>query len=121
MPARILIIDDDELLQDLLAMHLEVEGYEVFIAPDGKAALEQLERQPVDLILLDLMMPVMDGLRFMAALPARAAPPVVVLSAAGMGDWERQARAQGATAVVRKPIEPEALLDCIRTVLGTER
>ena len=119
---RILIVDDDELLQELLALHLEVEGYEVLSAPDGRAALEMLRQERPDLILLDLMMPVMDGLRFMRTLrEVPAPPPVVVLSAAG-GDHqrERDVRAAGAHAVVRKPIEPGALVDCIRATLDAE-
>lgn len=119
--ARILIVDDDEILQDLLAMHLEVAGYVVLTAPDGQAGLDALRGTGADLVLLDLMMPVMDGLRFMRGLKElAAAPPVIVLSAAGHGQREAEARAAGAHTVIRKPIEADALIRSVRSALGAK-
>jgi CheY-like chemotaxis protein len=116
---RILIVDDDEILRDLLAMHLEIEGYDVLAAPDGQEALALLGREPVDLVLLDLMMPVMDGVRFIEALSeAPHRPAVVVLSAAGHGERERSLKQAGARFVIRKPIEPAELLRCVGSALA---
>jgi CheY-like chemotaxis protein len=65
-PARILVVDDNEALRDNLAEALVLEGYEVAVARDGAGALELLEGKPFDAVLLDLMMPGMDGREVLA-------------------------------------------------------
>ena len=109
--ARLLLIDDDELLRELLAMRLEIEGHEVLAVDHGAAGIESLRRQRFDLVVLDLMMPVMDGVRFMRLLNGEMAPPpVIVLSAAGRGDLERDMLAAGVGAVLRKPVDMQQLV-----------
>lgn len=84
MGHRLLIVDDDHGVQKMLRTLLEYEHFEVMVANDGLAALECLERTHPDLILLDLMMPIMDGLAFVRELERRGlhpAIPVVVLTA----------------------------------------
>jgi DNA-binding response OmpR family regulator len=81
---RLLIIDDDAGVQKMLRILLEYEHFEVTVAGNGWAALECLDSTPPDLILLDLMMPHMDGLAFMAELTRRGlrpSLPVIVLTA----------------------------------------
>ncbi|HEX7736509.1 MAG TPA: response regulator [Ktedonobacteraceae bacterium] len=81
---RLLIIDDDAGVQKMLRILLEYEHFEVVVASDGQAALACLDRTPPDLLLLDLMMPQMDGLTFVAELKRRGlrpSLPVIVLTA----------------------------------------
>ena len=115
---RVLVVDDDALIRETLATALSDEGYSVRVAADGQAALETLDEWLPDLIVLDLMMPVMDGHAFrdaQRALGNAADIPVIVLSAA----HNIQARASNldAAAVFPKPFDLSTLLDAIeRTV-----
>jgi len=77
---HILIVEDDFALSDAFAIALRQEGYEVFIAQNGKKALEHLADNTPDLILLDVLMPVMDGKEFLRKYDNTARVPVVVLS-----------------------------------------
>lgn len=117
---RILLIDDDELLSDLLASLLSLEGYAVTQALHGEAGLEELDRGTFELILLDLLMPRMDGLRFLKELNARGDghPPVLVLSASADHGTAEAARAQGVFGVMRKPVDPAVLLERVAAALG---
>jgi CheY-like chemotaxis protein len=97
--SRILIVDDNEDICLALARLLRRLGYEVVIAPDGDAALAALRERPIDLTILDIMMPKMDGLEVLhrvKADPATAHIPVVVCSAVQDPEAERAARAGGA-------------------------
>lgn len=115
---RILLVDDDELLGELLEMTLSIEGYDVVVCTNGADGIERLQHDRYDLVVLDLMMPFMDGLQFMRFLQGIIdPPPVVVLSAAGRGDLARDAIAAGAKAVVAKPVETDELLGTIQRVL----
>jgi len=116
---RVLMIDDDRVLQDLLALYLKVEGYEILKASDGKAGFARLQDEHVDLVILDLMMPVMDGVSFMRALnDLSSPPPVLVLSAAGFGRLERDLLSAGARTVIRKPVNPADLVTHVRDALA---
>jgi len=117
---RVLVVDDDALIRDTLATALSDEGYAVRVAGDGRAALATLGEWRPDVIVLDLMMPVMDGRAFRTA--QRAAPvtadiPIIVLSAA----HNVQARAADleAAAVFPKPFDLGALLDAVEHAVGT--
>ena len=82
---RVLVVEDDDDIRSLLAELLEEEGYEVVSAADGRQGLDRAHERPPDLILLDLMMPVMNGWEFREEQkrdPAIAGVPVVVVSAA---------------------------------------
>ncbi|WP_448206763.1 response regulator [Azospirillum sp. sgz302134] len=118
--ASILLIDDDDLLSELLAMKLEVEGYAVVTAPDGAAGIARLRERRFDLVVLDLMMPVMDGLRTLDALAAEVPdpPPVIVLSASGGFDVASANGGARVAAVVRKPVESAELLARIAGALS---
>jgi DNA-binding response OmpR family regulator len=109
---RILVIDDDEELRRALTLALTDEGYEVRAAPHGQAALELLETWLPRLILLDLMMPELDGWAFRARqLASERAKhvPVVVLSAAR----DPSVEALEPAAVVPKPFDLGRLLDTV--------
>jgi DNA-binding response OmpR family regulator len=109
--ARILILEDDEILRDLLAMYLEIDGHVVTTAAEGGAGLALLHDSPADMIILDLMMPEMDGSRFLAALQDQIAHPprVIILSAAADHARASGLEQAGATLVLAKPVQPEIL------------
>jgi CheY-like chemotaxis protein len=83
-PRRVLVVDDDESIRDLVEMALSSEGHQVMTAPHGAAALEAIAISPPDVILLDMKMPVMDGWAFTRAyreVPGPHAPIIVVTAA----------------------------------------
>jgi DNA-binding response OmpR family regulator len=115
---RVLVVDDDALIRDTLATALGDEGYAVRVASDGRAALDTLSCWQPDVIVLDLMMPVMDGRAFRAAQRTSnevAHIPVIVLSAA----HEVHTRAAGldAAAVFPKPFDLTELLDVVERLV----
>jgi CheY-like chemotaxis protein len=105
---RVLVVDDDASIRELLSTALEEDGYEVVPAVNGQDALAVCERWRPDVIILDLMMPVMDGWTFAKRLRERDEIPIVVLSAAT--DLARHAKTIGAAAVVGKPFDLDQLL-----------
>ena len=116
---RILIVDDDALIRDTLATALGDEGYAVRVAPDGRTALSSIGNWRPDLIVLDLMMPVMNGVEFRAAQRSAADTahiPVIILSAAH--EVQSRAASLDPAAVFTKPFDLGALLDAIADVLA---
>ena len=113
VPKRVLIVDDDALVRASLAAVLESEGYEVYGAPDGQAAIETaLEHQP-DLVLLDLSMPKMDGWTAFAKLErARPMIPVIVITA--RPHQYKHATRLGVDAFMEKPLNFPVLVRAIR-------
>jgi CheY-like chemotaxis protein len=117
--SRILVVDDEPLIRAFLAEELAETGYHVATATNGAEALACVQADPTDLVLLDLLMPLMDGLEFLserAAHPRLAKIPVVVLSAAGI-DGLRDAQQLHATAVLGKPVDLDVLAHVIEHVL----
>lgn len=125
--ARILVVDDDEIIVELLSMVLERAGYEVLTASDGAQAIAILQGaqpdQAVDILMVDLMMPVMDGLRFMRWLRTEQKSALPVLALTGMSKpSEVQAALQaGADAVLNKPIEPRLIVEKLAELLSQYR
>jgi len=111
----VLVVDDDPDILDALSEILEVEGYEVQRARNGREALQRLERGLPDLVLLDLMMPVMDGWEFARSLSPAARPPIIVLSADR--NVSSRAREIGAVEWLAKPFELSELLAAVRRVV----
>ena len=112
----VLVVDDDPDILDAICDILEGEGYEVARARHGGEALERVEAHRPDLILLDLMMPVMDGLAFAHALHARRPQrdiPIVVISADGN---PQKAASIGARGFLAKPFDIEALLSHVASI-----
>ena len=105
---HILIVDDDEILAGLLQLTLEIEGYDVSTAPDGEAALAALATCAIDCVVLDLVMPRMDGVRFLRALNDRGdrRPPIIVISSTAGNMVSDEFRSLGVVAIARKPVEP---------------
>jgi DNA-binding response OmpR family regulator len=107
---RVLVVDDDPPILSFLTMALEAEGYQVEIATDGQDALDKVKRQAPDAILLDLMMPVLDGWQVIKALSAEATTsqiPITVLSASYGAAKDP---ALGSLVVLAKPFDIGMLL-----------
>ena len=117
---KILLVEDDPDIQLITRLSLEVGGgYEVRICATGEDALQSAPAFAPDLILLDMMMPGMDGLATMDALrtlPAIAATPVVFFTANTQNHIRRDLLRRGALGVLIKPIEPNALVEQIRAL-----
>ena len=111
----ILVVDDEQDVRLFLELMLKTAGYEVDCAGDGQEALTRIAERSYDLMLLDLMMPVMDGWQVLDRLGGKKPPTVLVLSAAA--DPNRAARA-GAAACVSKPFSVRVLLDVCARLLA---
>jgi CheY-like chemotaxis protein len=114
----VLVVDDDPDILEALSEILEAEGFEIRRARNGKEALERLSPEPPQLILLDLMMPIMDGWEFaqrMKQLPDVSHLPIIVLSADR--NVSNKATGIGAVGYLAKPFELNDLLDMVRRAL----
>ena len=111
---NILVVDDDPGILDVLEQALDAEGYRVAVASNGQEALERVAGWRPNIMLVDLMMPVMDGRQFVQAFRSRfdfAGTPVIILSAArNVGEIAAEL---GVTAVVSKPFDLDELLNLI--------
>lgn len=112
--SRILIVEDEAVLTDSLQDVLEGEGHQVFTAHNGMDALDALAREPLELVLLDLMLPLVDGPTVLETLRRETpSPAVLVVTSCG-----REAlRGQPVQGFLRKPFSLEALLGAVRAVL----
>jgi CheY-like chemotaxis protein len=118
---KILITDDDPVIIELLQVNLEFEGYDVITAADGLEAVERATRDAPDLVILDIMMPRMDGWTARAEMlkdPRTAEIPVIFLSARAQQADLRKGYESGVAAYVTKPFEPVELLDLIEQILA---
>ena len=116
MPAKILVADDDRLLRGLLQHKLAAAGFEVDIAEDGGTAYQLASTMQYALLVLDAMMPVMDGLAVQQALSDRGNKmPIIVLTGHGDVSVAVQAMKNGAIEFLEKPYEKKALLEAIET------
>ena len=117
MAVSVLIVEDDRNIAELLQMYLEKEGYAVTIAPDGGKGLEKFRAIKPDLVLLDVMMPVMDGWSVCKAIRAESQTPVIMLTAKGETDDKVTGPKSGADDYVTKPFEMKEVLARIEAVL----
>jgi DNA-binding response OmpR family regulator len=115
--ARIVTADDDPQLLRLIARNLEFEGYEVATASDGQLALEQIERCNPDLVLLDVMMPRMDGFQVTSRVREFSAVPIIIVTARGQDQDKIKGLDLGADDYLTKPFSVEELLARVRAVL----
>lgn len=114
---RILVVDDDTALRDLVTEYLVMSGYQVNAAGDGTAMREVLNNQKVDLVVLDLMLPGEDGLTLLRWLREQHGPPVIIVSARGDEVDRVVGLEMGADDYLAKPFGPRELLARIRAVL----
>ncbi len=121
MGEKILIVDDDATMVNLLSTILEIDGFQAKSSLSGKEAFQVISRDLPDLVLLDIMMPEMDGFEVLARLrsdPVTKKLPIIMLTARTddkdiFEGWKR-----GADEYVTKPFDPRQLVDTIRTVLS---
>lgn len=106
MAYRILVVDDEKDIRGVLALYLENEGYEVVEAADGRQALHVLETQPIDLCLLDIMMPELDGYQVLKRVRQVSDVPVIVISAKGQDPEKILGLNLGADDYMVKPFNP---------------
>ncbi|MCX7680728.1 MAG: response regulator [Anaerolineae bacterium] len=120
-PEKILVVDDTAHIRSLFAQMLTAQGYEVQVAANGASALEAVKTNPPDLILLDIMMPEMDGYevcRCLKADPSTRDIPVIFISALGEMDDKVEAFAVGGVDYVTKPFQPKEIQARVRTHLA---
>ena len=106
MGYRILIADDEAEIRDLLRLYLEKDGYEVLEAADGLETMESVKRENPDLLLLDIMMPGLDGYRVLRNIRETNNIPVIMLSAKGTNTDKILGLDLGADDYITKPFEP---------------
>ena len=115
---QILVVDDDTNTRLLLQTILEAEGYTVFPARDGEDALEVMDREHIDLVLLDIMMPRMDGYEFTRLLREnRSNLPILMISAKQLPEDKRKGFLAGTDDYITKPIDEEEMLLRIKALL----
>ena len=117
MAVSVLIVEDDRNIAELLQMYLEKEGYAVTTAADGGQGLSKFRAIKPDLVLLDVMMPVMDGWSVCKAIRAEATTPIIMLTAKGETDDKVQGLKSGADDYITKPFEMKEVLARIHAVL----
>ncbi|MEY4071125.1 MAG: hypothetical protein RL721_1739 [Candidatus Eisenbacteria bacterium] len=118
---RILVVDDEIYIVHILDFSLGMEGYEVVTALDGEQALEKAHTEKPDLIVLDIMMPKLDGYETCKRLKADAATkdvPVILLSAKGRNIDQKVGFEVGADDYITKPFSPKKLVERINSILG---
>jgi len=118
---KVLVVDDDPSIQRLVSLTFEMEGWQVEIAEDGVAGLKAAKDVAPDAILLDVMMPKMDGLAVAAELkadPATASIPVVLLSAKAQAGDLGAGMATGADEYITKPFDPLELLERVAALVN---
>ena len=114
---RILVVDDDSNICELLRLYLEKEGYEALIAKNGAKALEMVEKFQPDLMLLDVMMPELDGWQVLRELRKKSQMPVIMLTAKGEVFDKVLGLELGADDYIVKPFETKEVMARIRAVL----
>ena len=117
MAISVLVVEDDRNIAGLLQMYLEKEGYAVTIAYDGGEGLAKYRAIKPDLVLLDVMMPVMDGWSVCKAIRAEAQTPIIMLTAKGETDDKITGLRAGADDYITKPFEMREVLARIEAVL----
>jgi DNA-binding response OmpR family regulator len=122
MAGKILVVEDDESMRELLRLHLASAGYEVDVADDAIAAGYAVLKAPPQLIICDVSMPHMDGFELVAALRSdKALPRVPVIFLTSMTDGDRRAKELGPSEYLEKPVRLEELLAAVWRHLPANR
>ena len=117
MPTKVLIVEDDGNIAELLHLYLEKEGFETQVAPDGGKGVELFRSFRPDLVLLDIMLPVMDGWSVLKKIREADKTPVIMLTAKGETDDKVSGLEMGADDYIVKPFEMKELLARVHAVL----
>ena len=111
MAAKILVVDDDESIRELLRLHLSAAGYAVQVAEDAIVAGYLVLRSPPDLIISDVNMPHMDGFEFVAALKSdKSLPYIPVIFLTSLEEGDHRGKELGAVGYLTKPVRADRLL-----------
>jgi DNA-binding NtrC family response regulator len=117
-PASILVVDDDADVRSVLARMLEIGGYQVFEAGDGKQAVAEARNRPIDLLITDLVMPEQEGIETIKLLRKEyPALKIIAISGAFGGDFLTVAGYLGAAETLQKPLRLDAILSTVERVL----
>jgi two-component system response regulator ResD len=116
-PVRILVTEDDPTVSEVVTRYLQREGYQVEAASDGRAAVELVRRDPPDLMVLDLMLPGMDGFEVCRRVRSLAPVPIIMLTARGQEADRVMGLDLGADDYVAKPFSPRELTARVKSVL----
>ncbi len=122
-PPKILVVDDDEHILRSLSQYLELEDFHVFSASSGPEALQLFHQEKPDLLVLDVMMPGMDGFQVLETLrsnPETAAVPVLMLTARDQHNDILKGYQMGATSYLVKPFNLDELVEAIREVFASK-
>ena len=114
---RILVVDDELSIIKFLRANLEAKGYEVLTALDGAEALQTVEMELPDLVILDIMMPKMDGFEVCRCIRERSQTPIIMLSARGAEDDKVKCLDLGADDYITKPFGKDELVSRVRAVM----
>jgi DNA-binding response OmpR family regulator len=115
--ATVLVVDDEPIVRDVLSRYLAKSGFAVELAEDGEEALARYESAQPDLVLLDLMLPRIDGLEVFTRIRSRATTPIIMLTARGAETDRVVGLEIGADDYVTKPFSPREVVARVRTVL----
>lgn len=120
MAKTILVVDDSESIREIVTFTLENEGYNVLVGEDGQDALKHLDGKPIDLILTDLHMPVMNGIEFIKSVRSNdgfKSTPILFLTTESQTAKKMEAKEAGATGWIIKPFVPAKLIEAIHKVM----
>jgi two-component system, OmpR family, alkaline phosphatase synthesis response regulator PhoP len=120
---RILAVDDEEHMTNLISLHLRNAGYEVTVARDGTEALECLKHGAPDLIVLDIMMPIMDGWEVLKCVredPEGAGVPVIMLTSRSQNADIARGWQEGVDSYLTKPFNPLELVSLVRRLIDED-
>ena len=119
---KILVVDDEKPISDIIKFNLTKEGYDVHTAYDGEEALKQVEEVSPDLIILDLMLPKMDGLEALQLIKkSDDHVKAIMITAAGQKEKMIQAIKYGAAEFISKPYEPDEVKEVVDKVLNDQQ
>ncbi|MGX8680453.1 MAG: response regulator transcription factor [bacterium] len=115
--SKIMIVDDEEHIRELVRFYLDKEGFECLEAGNGERALEIIENQYIDLAIIDIMMPGMDGFELVEQMRQYREIPVIMLTAKSQSKDKLRGFSLGIDDYVTKPFDPEELLARVKTIL----
>lgn len=121
VPPRVLVVDDSATARDIYSTFLSHAGYEVIEAADGSSGLERVEADRPDLVILDVVLPRMDGLEVMRHIRSSATAgdtPIICVTASISDEYRARAGELGCQAFLEKPDAGGRMLDVVRKVLG---
>ncbi len=121
MPKKILVVDDERVIVQMVGMRLKAHGYDVISASDGQEGLDVAKKEKPDLIILDVMMPKMDGYKVCGLLKMDsrfAKIPIIMFTARAQEKDRDMGKEVGANAYITKPFDPQLLVAKVKELLG---